>query len=58
MTAARTGPICFVTETLMMPPSLPSWPRDSNSAYPSRASTMPMNAPVIATTGIEATPTV
>ena len=57
MTAASTGPICLVTEMLMIPPSRPSCPRDSNSRYPSSASTIPMKAPVIATTGIDATPT-
>ena len=57
ITAARTGPICLVTERLITLPSLDSCPNDANCSYPSSARIIPMKAPVIATTGMLAIPT-
>jgi len=57
MTAARTGPICLTTERLMTAPIRFSCPMARNWLTVSTAITMPMNAPVTATTGTDLEPT-
>ena len=54
--AARTGPSSFTSEILMTEPSRVAKPIIENWLWAWTAKTMPMNVPVIATTGTLETP--